>query len=78
MIQEVVHLEINNKIKLGIFFFLSPLFFPNWSCTSRYDLPLGDKYVVSETFTGTTRMTWCLAYLIRILIGVCRRGFYKW
>lgn len=39
---------------------------------------MGDKYVVSETFTGTTGMTWCLAYLIRILIGVCRRGLYKW
>lgn len=29
---------------------------------------MGDKYVVSETFTGTTGMTWCLAHLIRILM----------
>lgn len=66
--------------KSELFFLISPQL-PRSVLRKQAALPLGDEDVgdvVRETLTGTTGMTWCLAHLITILIGVCRRGFYKW
>lgn len=78
IIQKLVHLKKTIKAKYLIFLSHLPPPFPKLALHKHDDLPLGDKHVVSETFTGTTGLTWCLTHLIRILISVCRRGFYKW
>lgn len=69
--------SLKKIIKADAFLLISPLL-PKLGLHNQDSLPLGDEYVVRETLTGTTGMTWCLAHLIRILIGVCGRGFYKW
>lgn len=80
VVQEVTHLYERKKDSEEPTFRLSFISFllSKPVLHKRDDLPLGDGCVVSETLTGTTGMTWCLAHLIRILIGVCRRGSYKW